>query len=242
MALSDLLVFVRSAQDCKSFSRLARLTSQFMKDHGIEIMSYHHLPPPGAYDRRSYVTVATIGFPKEWVERYTNEQYYKVDPIPKKALNSAHPFWWSECIADCDVGPEGRAYLDELSRAKLGDGLAVPVFGPNMRNGYVGLGCGTPDCCLNETQVLELQCACQMGHLRYCELLAADMPEPAALSDREREILGWMAKGKSNSVIADILQLSPNTVDTYSRRIFKKLDVADRVTATLRGYAVGAID
>ena len=52
----------------------------------------------------------------------------------------------------------------------------------------------------------------------------------------------WVAKGKSNSVIADIIGISPNTVDTYLRRIFEKLEVSDRVTAALRGLAIGLID
>jgi LuxR family transcriptional regulator/LuxR family quorum-sensing system transcriptional regulator CciR len=41
--------------------------------------------------------------------------------------------------------------------------------------------------------------------------------------------------------MAEILDLSPNTVDTYVRRIFRKLHVGDRVTAALRGLALGLI-
>ncbi|MEX0367477.1 MAG: LuxR C-terminal-related transcriptional regulator [Ruegeria sp.] len=41
--------------------------------------------------------------------------------------------------------------------------------------------------------------------------------------------------------MADILLLSPHTVDTLVRRIFSKLDVADRTTAAIRGVGAGLI-
>ena len=50
-----------------------------------------------------------------------------------------------------------------------------------------------------------------------------------------------MAQGKSNGVIADILSISPGTVDTYLRRIFEKLDVTDRTSAAVKGVSMGLI-
>jgi DNA-binding NarL/FixJ family response regulator len=47
----------------------------------------------------------------------------------------------------------------------------------------------------------------------------------AVLSPREREVLQLVVEGKTSSEIADILFLSPNTVDTYRGRIMQKLNV-----------------
>jgi DNA-binding NarL/FixJ family response regulator len=44
-----------------------------------------------------------------------------------------------------------------------------------------------------------------------------------ALSDREREVLGLMAEGRSNQAIVDRLALSPKTVEAHVRSIFTKL-------------------
>ena len=62
------------------------------------------------------------------------------------------------------------------------------------------------------------------------------------LSEREREVLLWMSRGKSGSDIAAILAISPETVRTYIRRIYDKLDVADRVAATVKGLKLGLIE
>lgn len=50
----------------------------------------------------------------------------------------------------------------------------------------------------------------------------------ARLSAREREVLAWMAQGKSNAAIAAGLFMSPKTVESHVRSIFTKLDLSER--------------
>lgn len=47
------------------------------------------------------------------------------------------------------------------------------------------------------------------------------------LSAREREVLQLVAEGKSSAEIAEVLSLSPKTVDTYRSRMMQKLDIDD---------------
>jgi DNA-binding NarL/FixJ family response regulator len=49
------------------------------------------------------------------------------------------------------------------------------------------------------------------------------------LTPREREVLALMAEGRSNQGICAKLFLSPKTVETHMRNIFRKLDVSSRV-------------
>ena len=53
------------------------------------------------------------------------------------------------------------------------------------------------------------------------------------LTDREREILGLVAKGHANKRIAHQLHISENTVKNHVTRIFQALDVTDRTQAAL---------
>ena len=58
------------------------------------------------------------------------------------------------------------------------------------------------------------------------------------LSDRERDVLGLMAEGLTNSGIADRLTLSPRTIEAHVSHLLTKLDIDDSDTAHRRVLAV----
>ena len=233
--------FVEKAYAADSIDALRQLCIDFFLAQGLKMVSYHHLPPPGASDYNSNITVAAYGYPEDWAKIYVERKYYEIDPVPKRAIDAAFPFWWSEIGKDKNLTEEERDYLDAVTKADLGEGLAIPVFGPHGRNGYAGLGFGKKGVELSVAEIAMLQWACQLAHQRYVHLLRARAPADITLSKRETEILEWVARGKSNPVIAEIIGISTYTVDTYLRRIYGKLDVSDRVTAALRGLAIGLV-
>lgn len=51
---------------------------------------------------------------------------------------------------------------------------------------------------------------------------------PEILSDRERQVLGLLSRGYNSREIGEKLYLSPNTVETYKRRISEKLKIYKR--------------
>ena len=63
----------------------------------------------------------------------------------------------------------------------------------------------------------------------------------ARLSLREREILQLVIEGKSSIEIAEILKLSPKTIETHRSRMMKKLEVRDVVGLTKFGVQHGLI-
>jgi DNA-binding NarL/FixJ family response regulator len=58
------------------------------------------------------------------------------------------------------------------------------------------------------------------------------------LTTREGEVLSWLSKGKTNRDIAQILGLSPRTVDKHLEQIYAKLGVENRTAAA--AIATGA--
>jgi len=64
----------------------------------------------------------------------------------------------------------------------------------------------------------------------------AEAPGPAPLSERELEVLRYVAEGLRNKEIADRLEISPKSVETYRSRLLKKLGYAS--TAELVRHAI----
>jgi DNA-binding CsgD family transcriptional regulator len=60
-----------------------------------------------------------------------------------------------------------------------------------------------------------------------------------SLSAREAEVLLWIARGKPNKDISDILGISPRTVNKHLEQVFIKLGVENRSSAAV--LAVGAL-
>jgi DNA-binding NarL/FixJ family response regulator len=61
--------------------------------------------------------------------------------------------------------------------------------------------------------------------------IPAEFSRELGLTSREGEVLSWLSKGKTNRDIAQILGLSPRTVDKHLEQIYAKLGVENRTAA-----------
>jgi DNA-binding NarL/FixJ family response regulator len=83
---------------------------------------------------------------------------------------------------------------------------------------------------------LSLQMLCREAN-SVCLLLERKPQPPAsnatgsALTERQIEVLSWVARGKTNAEIAEILSLKTGTIGKYLERIFPKLGVENRTAA-----------
>ena len=65
-------------------------------------------------------------------------------------------------------------------------------------------------------------------------VVARNLVPLTSLSDRERQIMGWVAMGKTNPEIGCILEISEFTVKNHMKSIFSKLDVTNRAQAVAK--------
>jgi DNA-binding NarL/FixJ family response regulator len=65
------------------------------------------------------------------------------------------------------------------------------------------------------------------------------LAERHGLTSREAEVLIWISRGKQNSEIGKLLDISPRTVNKHLEQIFKKMGVENRASAT--AIAVGTL-
>ncbi|KUN74376.1 LuxR family transcriptional regulator [Streptomyces canus] len=81
---------------------------------------------------------------------------------------------------------------------------------------------------------------------RLIDTFTATAPAPraeplAALTPREREVLSLIATGLANAEIAERLGVATGTVKTHVNALLNKLDLRDRVQATIFAYDTGLV-
>jgi DNA-binding NarL/FixJ family response regulator len=111
-------------------------------------------------------------------------------------------------------------WLDQARKGKAGSKAAIMTALPG-------------------NEALRLQYMGRLGSNEFLLRLAKDSGADApaefsselGLTTREGEVLSWLSKGKTNRDIAQILGLSPRTVDKHLEQIYSKLGVENRTAA-----------
>jgi LuxR family transcriptional regulator/LuxR family quorum-sensing system transcriptional regulator CciR len=219
---------------------LWKLFAGQFRDTVVTQIVYLHLPPLGAIDS-GRPTIRSEGFPEELVTRYITERLYRDNPMLRFSARNIEPVYWDQVESMGPLSEREQAFL-ALARAEgLHFGVGIHVYGPNGRTAQCGLRFCDGVRRLDPTTLRTFQWTCQLVHLRYCALVVPTLGPQPELSERETEVLAWVARGKSNGIIGDILGISGHTVDAHLRRIYLKLGVFDRISAAVRGIGVGLI-
>lgn len=213
----------------------------YMRFCDVHALVYHHLPTPGMLDYKKKLVVKKQFRPsKDDQTKFVN---YIFDlKLRQGARVMDHVKYWSYSAAaarDIIIESEGRLVFNVSQDIKA---VTFPVHGPGGRNGCFSLVYDETDDAKMEQKVRLLQWTCQNAHLRFCKIGLTNSKDTPKLTGREKEILSWVARGKSNNVIAQILGISPHTVNTYMRRIFLKLGTSDRTSVSLIGINNGLIE
>ena len=195
---------------------------------------------PVGHERSVGRRLTNMGFPEDWEHKYRETDYLN-DPLPDIAVRLGAPFRWDALPKDVILNRVETEYLASLKTWGMEEGVCVVAYGPAASVGFVGAAAAAPEGDLSGVDLEMFQIAGQTSFVRYGQLNKAELNYEMSLSNRELDVLHWMAQGKSNSAIAEMLGLSQDTVNTYVKRIFSKLDVFDRTSAVMKGVIRGLV-
>ncbi|WP_114965768.1 autoinducer binding domain-containing protein [Alkalilacustris brevis] len=201
-------------------------------------------------DYASYAAISPVtgtvqgyaNYPDDWKRFYTKSKFHLIDPTLALSARSIAPVDWKRFSShegfDKVFGPARDFGL-------FSQGLTVPVRGPF---GDCGLLSVTRECVegdwakLKRKIVGDLQTAAVHFHdaVMQDDSVARVMRLPR-VSMREKEILQWVAAGKSQQDIGDILGISHRTVEVHLRSVREKLGALTTPQAVGRAIRLGYI-
>lgn len=179
-------------------------------------------------------------WPEDWTRLYAERNFVAVDFGVAEARRRLAPFTWLEARAERTLSRAESELWEAARRWGWSDGLSVPIHGPGDYFAIVTMGGSvpTPDPALRA----HLHMLAFLTHERCravagLDLVLADLGQPP--SNRELECLRWVAAGKTDWEIAQILALSETTVRTHIDQARSKLGARTRAQAVARMILAG---
>jgi LuxR family quorum sensing-dependent transcriptional regulator len=192
------------------------------------------LPSPGT--SLSDLTVAN-GWPPEWFELYTRENFSVMDPVPKYGASTLQPFEWSEAHYDKESNPAAHLVMTRAAEFRLMEGYCIPL---HYDEGGAVISMATEQLNIDPVAKSALQLIGVYAHNRI-RSLGRPTSERALLTAREREVLRWAADGKTSWEVSVILRISERTVKFHLIQASRKLNAVNRTSAVAKALARGLI-
>lgn len=183
-----------------------------------------------------------VNYPDAWKSHYRDLGFHRLDPTLLMASRSIAPVDWRRVQDHANF----RSVFYDAHDFGIGKlGITIPTRGPY---GDVGMLSVTRDCNVDEWERLmrraigELHSAAVHLHdaAMHSDALAHILRRPM-LSRREIEILQWVAAGKSQQDVADILGIVQRTVEVHLASGRDKLGAVNTPQAVARAVALGLI-
>jgi DNA-binding CsgD family transcriptional regulator len=183
------------------------------------------------------------GYPLEYQRIYQDRRFIMRDPTVAHCQSCTAPLVWNEGMYDTT----SFEIMEESRRFGLGYGLSVAVHESATAKSMLSIARDKPFRCGSEEERLLKEGAAVLAsamHVGTQRLVVPRMLEELspALTPREKTCLRWVAQGKSDGVIADILRISSSAVHFHVTNVLQKLQVSSRAQAVAKAVALGLLD
>lgn len=214
-----------------------------MEEIGFRYCTYHITKVAG-WGGHYFVTT----YPDGWVRHYAERNYVSIDPVVIYGPRHQLPFTWQEVARPEEMTALQRQIFKEAAEVGIIDGMSIPIHG---RNGeYAGVAL-VPDGDSHRARMDVVNSQRHLAHLyslyyhnhTSSHLLESYLKrERPRLTPREREVLTWVARGKSSWEVSTILSVSERTVLYHIENAKRKLDVSSRTHLVVKALMANLIN
>ncbi|WP_171182278.1 LuxR family transcriptional regulator [Ruegeria sp. HKCCD8929] len=183
-----------------------------------------------------------VTYDDAWKLHYVEQGFQMIDPTLHMAKRSVAPVDWSRLQNSPNFD---TVFRDANDFGISNQGITIPIRGPY---GDVGMLSATRDCSKTEWQKLIRHVIGDLQSLAvhiHDSVMSSDkihqLLHHPTLSNREVEILQWVAAGKTQHDIGDILSISHRTVEVHLRSSREKLNALTTPQAVARAIRTGLI-
>jgi len=232
--------FVERANRARTTDELVKEFLATVRQHGLDRMIFCLQTAHDHIDMQPGVGVIQ-NYPEDWMGHYFEKGYDRLDPVISYCQSKMDTFTWAEIPERMHMTRQQFQCLNMGIEAGLYNGTCTPLWGPNQ---FAGIGLASAEKTDSFDGKLDLITAyCNHFYIAFQRInQKKDFAERQIyLTPREHEVLTWAAVGKTDGEIGVILNLSEDTVDSYFRTAFRKLNANTRPMAVSKALSYGLI-
>lgn len=227
--------FIGSVESADSMSDLRGLIAPTSRALGFDYFAIvHHI----RFGHPTTDKVRLSNYPLEWLALLRQDNGFE-EPVLRAAERAGNGFRWSRLSELVQLTERQQKYMDRAVHHGLAEGFTVPNHIPGEMFGSCHFAVrrrgDLPEESLPAAQALG--CFAFEAARRLLQIKREPSESyvvPAPLTDRQRDCLLFAAKGKSDTVIAQILNIRPRTVNEHIEAAKRRYSVATRTQLIVR--------
>jgi DNA-binding CsgD family transcriptional regulator len=233
--------FIDASNRASSVDELFEMYKKAMADLGFDRLIFSLMAEHLSIHRPAGHGIM-LNYPPDWMNFYIEKNFQVTDPVRHKLFVTPAVFSWHSLVESGRLTKRQVDTLEMGREAGLKDGIGIPLRGPRGAIAGIGAASTAGGVELDKNSLSHAQLLSQQFYTVYLSLESAPENLPLiVLSDREQEVLTWTALGKTRGEIGEIMCLSEHTIDTYVRRILRKLDANSIILAAFKALHMGLI-
>lgn len=233
------LDFVQQLQQLTTYDEICCHVMKAMEQFGFNYLTSFSIPRPGENFKDC---MWLNNRPADYIERYSEQNYVLKDPVVTEMRKTLNPYSWGDLRRTRDLKKAEVNIINEAREWGSSDGMMVQIV---TASGGVSCFCPCgedPDLSPRARASLEVIAIYSNNALRRALLQnSRDGIAHIPLTKREREIMQWVAAGKTDDEIGDILSIGTTTVTQHVENAKRKLDALRRTYAVVQAIRLGEI-
>jgi DNA-binding CsgD family transcriptional regulator len=231
--------FMETLASLEGADEIRAAIMEAIKPLGFEYATGAAVPGPGQSPMEG---VLLNNRPADYVAHYVSKNYTEIDPIVTEVRQNLRPFSWGDVRSTRVLTKKQLSIIDEGKEFQAHDGLVIPIV---TYTGSISIfsPCGDdPDLSPRARSAIEIIGFAGMQALRRSMASKQRQhPQQEHLTPREREVVHWLAVGKTDFEIGEILGISPETVKSHVENSKRKLNAARRTLIVVEALRRGEI-
>jgi DNA-binding CsgD family transcriptional regulator len=250
---------ISDIEACLTLDELRNLLQRIAESYGFASFNFIDVGQPHIDNPFHFGTVK-----EAWTQDYVRNNFIVVDPCIQRVRKTNTPFTWGSTPLPSFIGKRKPGAIKTMEAAKdhgFTEGLVIPYhFRDYLGRINSSLGAFFWEDAVSKFKFMlserkhELHLIMIYWVQRAVDIIAEEhrgrvtiIRQPSetssiSLTDRERDMLAWAARGKTVSDTAEILKISDETVETHIRNAMRKLDASNKTHAVAKAIYLGLID